>query len=88
MPTDIPRYMELMRLFLANRAVFSPHELAKHVGHWVAFSPDGSRIAASAVDPGDLDELLRKNGYNPAECVIEGIPDDDVPCTEGDGSAA
>ena len=72
-------YLDRIRKFLANRAVFPVEELAKHMGKWVAFSPDGSRIAASAVDPDLLDELLLAAGEDPMQCVIEGIPDDGPP---------
>jgi hypothetical protein len=88
MPIDMPKYMEFMRVFLANRAAFPASELAKHCGHWVAFSPDGSRIAASSVDPEQLDALLRKQGYDPMDCVIEGIPDEEITFNQTDESAA
>jgi hypothetical protein len=55
-------YLERLRTFLANRAVFPAEELAKHAGKWVAFSPDGTRVAASAPDPDMLEELLRASG--------------------------
>jgi hypothetical protein len=88
MPIDMPAYMALRRKFLANRAVFPTSELAKHAGRWIAWSPDGSRIAASAIDPELLDEMLRKIGENPAECIIECMPDDGEFCDQADGSAA
>jgi len=87
MSFDMPAYLAMRRKFLANRAVFPVNELAKHMGKWVAFSPDGSRIAASAEDPDLLDDLLRAAGEDPAQCVIEGIPDD-APPNAADGSAA
>ena len=80
-------YLERIRKFLANRAVFPVEELAKHMGKWVAFSPDGSRIAASAEDPELLDGLLQAAGEDPMQCVIEGIPDD-APPEQADGSTA
>jgi hypothetical protein len=84
---DMPSYLETRRKFLANRAAFPVEELAKYAGQWVAWSPDGSRVAASASSPEMLDDLLRTCGENPVCCVIEGIPGDDPLLGEMDGSA-
>lgn len=88
MPLDMPSYLETRRKFLANRAVFPVDELAKYAGRWVAWSPDGTRVAASAADPELLDDLLHACGEDPGLCVIEGIPGDDAACEDADGSAA
>jgi hypothetical protein len=88
MPIDMPSYLETRRKFLANRVVFPVQELAKYAGQWVAWSPDGSRVAAIAADPAELDRLLQAAGEDPMQCVIEGIPGDDAPAVEADGSAA
>jgi hypothetical protein len=80
-------YLERLRTFLANRAVFPAEELAKHAGKWVAFTPDGTRVAASAPDPDMLEELLRASGEDPALCVIEGTPGEDGPFAETSGGA-
>lgn len=88
MSLDMPAYLEMRRKFLANRAAFPVEELDKHAGQWVAWSPDGTHIAASASSPELLDAILEANGENPAQCVIEGIPDDDALIGEADGSAA
>ncbi len=87
MPSDMPSYLETRRTFLANRAAFPVEELARYAGRWVAWSPDGSRIAANAASPELLDDLLRACGENPADCVLEGIPDDEFLSDERDGSA-
>ena len=50
-------------------------ELAKHRGHWVAFSPDGRRLIASATMLASLDTLVRAAGENPEEVLLERIPD-------------
>jgi len=81
-------YLELRRTFLANRAVFPPEELAKYAGRWVAFSPDGTRVAASAPRPDMLEDLLRACGEDPALCIVEGIPGDDGLFVEADGDTA
>jgi hypothetical protein len=78
MPLDMPSYLEARRKFLANRAAFPVEELSKYAGHWVAWSEDGTRVLASARSPDLLDGLLRACGEEPACCVIEGIPGDDV----------
>jgi hypothetical protein len=88
MSLDMPAYLVLRRAFLANRAAFPVEELAKYAGQWVAWSPDGSRIAASAADPEFLADLLVAQGEDPALCVVEGIPDLEAPLGEADGSAA
>src|SRR5687767_11476104 len=88
MSLDMPAYLETRRKFLANRAAFPAQELAKFAGQWVAWSQDGTRIAASAASPELLDAILAANGENPALCVVEGIPDDDALIGEADGSAA
>jgi hypothetical protein len=72
---DMPAYLERRRKFLANRGVFPAEELARYAGLWVAWSPDGTRVAASAEALETLEGLLRKAGEDPAECVFEGIPD-------------
>jgi hypothetical protein len=88
MSSDRSAYLELRRKFLANRAAFSPDDLARYAGQWVAWSPEGSRIAASAPSPELLEALLVASGEDPALCVVEGIPDDDALIGEADGSAA
>ncbi|HYV38287.1 MAG TPA: hypothetical protein VE988_21570 [Gemmataceae bacterium] len=77
MPLDMPRYLEMRRRFLANRAAFPVEELEKYMGQWVAWSPDGTRVAANAQNPALLDGILLACGEDPALCVIEGIPGDD-----------
>jgi hypothetical protein len=88
MSLDMPAYLALRRAFLAHRAAFPAEELAKYAGQWVAWSPDGTRVAASAPDPEFLHDLLVAQGEDPALCVVGGIPDDDAPIDEADGSAA
>ena len=88
MPLDMPSYLETRRKFLANRAAFPMAELAKYAGQWVAWSPDGTRVAASAAGPELLDGILRASGEEPSCCVVEGIPDDEALLGEADGSAA
>ena len=88
MSLDMPAYLAAIRQFLANRAAVPVEELAKYAGQWVAWSPDGTRIAASAPNPELLDGILEANGEDPALCVVEGIPDDAALLGEADGSAA
>jgi hypothetical protein len=87
MSLDVPAYLALRRQFLANRAAFPVEELAKFAGQWVAWSPDGTRIAASTRGPELLAAILEANGEDPSLCVVEGIPDAAL-IGEADGSAA
>jgi hypothetical protein len=84
----MPAYLASRRKFLANRAAFPVEKLAEYAGQWVAWSPDGTRVAASAPSPELLDAILVANGEDPAKCVVEGIPADDALIGEADGSAA
>jgi hypothetical protein len=54
--------------------------LAKYRGRWVAFSPDGRRIVASAATLGILEEQLQAAGEDAQRLAFEGIPgpDDDI----------
>jgi hypothetical protein len=86
MPLDMSAYLEQRRRFLANRAAVPAEELAQYAGDWVAWSPDGSRVAAAARSPELLDSLLRACGEDPAGCVVEGIPGGDSLFGDADGS--
>jgi hypothetical protein len=88
MALDMTSYLETRRKFLANRSAFPVQELAKYIGQWVAWSPDGTRIAASAASPELLDAMLVAQGEDPSLCVVEGIPDGEPLLGEADGSAA
>ena len=66
-----------IRTFRENRAKFTWDELAAYDGRWVAFSPDGSRIVASAVDLGELEPLIRAAGEDPDQVGYERIEFDD-----------
>jgi hypothetical protein len=88
MALHMPTYLETRRKFLANRAAFPVKELEKHIGLWVAWSPDGTRIAASAPGPERLDAILLAQGEDPSMCVVEGIPAGEPLLGEADGSAA
>jgi len=87
MSLDMPAYLAARRTFLANRAAFPLEDLAKYAGQWVAWSPDGTRIAASAPSPEFLDGILEASGEEPSLCVVEGIPGDEL-VGEADGGAA
>lgn len=65
--------------FRQNRACFPLEELAKYRGQWVAFSPDGRSIVASAPTLGALFERLEAAGADVQQLPLEGVPgpDDD-----------
>ena len=67
-----------MQEYLKNRQQFPLEELARHQGEFIAWSPDGMRNVASAVDLEDLDDLIRAAGHDPENCLIEGIPNADT----------
>ena len=62
-----PNFPDL-RDYHKNRCRFPQEELAKYVGKFVAFSPDGTRILAS----GDTEEEME------AQLVARGIPPNQV----------
>ena len=77
MDPDLERSLENRRKYLENRQKFPLDELAKYFGHWIAWSPDGTRIVASSTDPDALEDLVRAAGEDPLECIVEGIPEED-----------
>lgn len=78
MVPDMQAYLENMRKYLKNRSTFPVEELSQYAGTWIAWSPDGLRIVASAKNLEDLDSLVQAAGENPTQCVIEGIPEEDA----------
>ncbi len=77
MTFDMQAYLDNRRKYLENRSKHPLDELARYAGIWVAWSPDGARIVASAADPENLESLVRAAGEDPLQCVIEGIPASD-----------
>jgi hypothetical protein len=68
-----------IRLFQKNRQRFSPEELAKYAGKFVAWSPDGTHILASDEDELRLANSIRDAGHDSAEVLIAYVPvDDDI----------
>lgn len=62
-----------IRTYDENRARFSLDELRQHEGKWAAFSMDGARLIASAIDLEALDVLLRAAGEDPQSFAYEKI---------------
>jgi hypothetical protein len=60
--------------FWENRARFPHEELAKYLGQWVAFSPDGCRIVASAATLEALEDRLQAAGEDAQQLIFEGVP--------------
>lgn len=67
-----------MQAFLRNRAQFPPEQLAAYAGKYIAWSPDGTAIIASADDLNGLDNAVKGLGYNPAECIFSAVPAEDA----------
>jgi hypothetical protein len=66
-------------VFRENRERFSIEELEKHQGEWVAFSPDGRRIVASAPSIAEVVDRLRADKQDTQNVVFEHIEfDSDV----------
>lgn len=60
--------------FRQNRAQFPREQLAKYRGQWVAFSPDGRRIVATAETLEALEDHLAAAGEDAQRLVFEGVP--------------
>jgi hypothetical protein len=73
--TELMSELESRRTFLENRAGFPVEALIPYAGHWIAWSPDGTKIVAHSQTPVDLDDRIRAAGEDPARCVVEGIPE-------------
>jgi hypothetical protein len=74
---DMNQYLDNRRKYLENRPKFPAEELAKYAGTWIAWSPDGARILATATHPDALEKDIREAGEDPSYCVVEGIPEAD-----------
>jgi hypothetical protein len=70
-PPDLSHYEE-------NRSKFPQEELAKYWGKHVAFSPDGTRIVASADTWEELDEVLEAAGIDVSQVVHSYVDPPDV----------
>ncbi len=70
-PPDLSHYAE-------NRNKFPQEELAKYWGKHVAFSPDGTRIIASANTWEELDDVLEAAGIDVSQVVHSYIFPPDV----------
>lgn len=62
-----------VKTYQENRAKFPITELQEHTGKWAAFSPDGTRIIASAEDIEKLTAEVENAGVDPQEVVFERI---------------
>ena len=61
-----------------NRSKFPLDELAKYAGKHVAFSPDGTRIVASAATEEELETALQAAGIHFSQVVFSYIDGPDV----------
>lgn len=60
---------------LENRLRFPAEELEKYAGRYVAWSPDGARIIASAERLSELASAIRATDFDPRDCVLSSVPD-------------
>ena len=64
-----------MKTFIKNRGEVPPESLMKYAGQWVAWSPDGTHIAAaSAKSDEEVYRLLEEAGLDPSEHVMSYVP--------------
>lgn len=66
-----------MFTFQQNRVQFPPEKLVEYVGHYVAWSPDGTHILADHSDQVALEKIIQEAGYNPSDIVISFVPNPD-----------
>lgn len=64
--------------YRAQRDLIPARELEQHLGNWVAFSMDGTRVVASAKDLLTLEKALVGAGENPEEVVLEYLAEEDI----------
>ena len=57
--------------FEANRARWTNEQLHPHLGHWVFFTRDGTRILASAAELSDAYAALAAAGVQPDDTVLD-----------------
>ncbi len=62
-----------MQQFNKNRSQFPVEELEKYAGKYVAWSPDGTRIIASADSLSDLAAVVQASPFDPKECVLSSV---------------
>jgi hypothetical protein len=63
-----------MQEFNKNRSRFPQERLELYAGKYVAWSPDGTEIIASADDVVELAAAVKASRYNSAECVLSSVP--------------
>jgi hypothetical protein len=63
-------------MFLKNRSTFPMETLAKYVGQYVAWIPDGSGIYDSDIDQDALEDRIKALGDHPMMYHIEYISDE------------
>jgi hypothetical protein len=77
MSFDRQLLLENCRKYLENRAKYPVAELLQYAGTWIAWSPDGTRIVASAKDLDQLEQLVAMTEEDPLQCTLESIPEGD-----------
>ena len=62
-----------MRVFLPNQQKFPLEELARYIGQWIAWHPEGTSIVASNEDPEVAYQRVVDAGYDHSRCVFDFI---------------
>ena len=67
-----------IRLFFQNRPRFPSDELQRYAGQYIAWSPDGLRILASAETMEAVEEKLIVAGIDPSQVIGDFVPPPDL----------
>jgi hypothetical protein len=62
--------------FIKNRSEIPPEALEKYMGQWIAWSTDGTHVAAASANSAEeVFQLLEEAGLDPSEHVMGYIDD-------------
>ena len=64
--------------YAINRQKFSPKELDTHIGEWVAFTRNGTKILGSAPDLASLENQLTMQGIKMRKVCLEHFQEETI----------